>query len=93
VPSIKSAQQSDASPTIPIIPELEHLKRAALITLASVNCRRAYEHAIERFIAWFCSLSRGLASIALSCCDIARSLNLFNSRPLRLTSVCPQSGG
>ena len=30
-----------------IIPELEHIKRAALGSLASANSRRAYKHAID----------------------------------------------
>src|SRR5271166_2394700 len=58
MPSIKLAQQSDVSPSISILPELEHIKRAALSTLASVNTRRAYKHAIDRFIAWYCSEPR-----------------------------------
>ncbi len=55
MPSIKPSQKSAVSPPILIIPELEHTKRAALSTLASMNSRRAYKHAIDRFIAWYCS--------------------------------------
>lgn len=49
---------SPVSPAPLIIPELEHIKRAALGSLASVNSRRAYKHAIDRFIAWYCSEPR-----------------------------------
>src|SRR5271165_5857509 len=58
MPPIKSLQKSAGSPPIFIIPELEHIKRAALSTLASVNTRRAYKHAIDRFITWYCSEPR-----------------------------------
>jgi site-specific recombinase XerC len=40
------------------IPELEQSKTAVLNTLASPHSRRSYEHAIERFIAWYCSEPR-----------------------------------
>jgi hypothetical protein len=56
--STKPAQKSAVSPTILIIPEREHIKRAALSTLASLNSRRAYKHTIDRFIAWYCSEPR-----------------------------------
>jgi hypothetical protein len=58
MPSIKPSPKSAVSPTILIIPELEHTKGAALSTLASMNSRRAYKHAIDRFIAWYCSEPR-----------------------------------
>ena len=40
MPSTRPSQKSAVSPPIFIIPELEHIKRAALSTLASVNTRR-----------------------------------------------------
>src|SRR5271169_504203 len=40
------------------IPELEQSKAAVLKTLASQHSRRSYAHAIERFIAWYCSEPR-----------------------------------
>src|SRR5271165_2787034 len=58
MPPIKSLQKSAVSPTTLIIPELEHIKRVALSSLTSVNSRRAYKHAIDRFIAWYCSEPR-----------------------------------
>jgi integrase len=40
------------------IPELEHAKAAALGTLVSLHSRRAYKHAIDKFIGWYCSEPR-----------------------------------
>jgi site-specific recombinase XerD len=40
------------------VPELEQSKTAVLSTLASVHSRRSYKHAIEKFIAWYCSEPR-----------------------------------
>jgi hypothetical protein len=40
------------------IPELQQSKSAVLNTLASTHSRRSYAHAIERFIAWYCSEPR-----------------------------------
>jgi site-specific recombinase XerC len=50
----KSASRS-ASLTIP---ELEQSKTTVLNTLASTHSRRSYRHAIEKFIAWYCSEPR-----------------------------------
>jgi len=44
--------------SLTMIPELEHAKAAALCTLVSVHSRRAYENAIDKFIAWYCSEPR-----------------------------------
>jgi hypothetical protein len=35
------------------IPESQQSKMAVLNTLASQHSRRSYEHAIDRFIAWY----------------------------------------
>jgi integrase len=40
------------------IPELEQSKAAVLNTLASFHSRRSYIFAINRFIAWYCSVPR-----------------------------------
>ena len=58
MPQQKPSQKSVVVHTALIIPELEHIKTAALSTLTSVNSRRAYKHAIDRFIAWYCSVPR-----------------------------------
>src|SRR6201995_3060015 len=53
-PSLKTARPR----AILTIPELEHAKAAALGTLVSLHSRRAYENAIDKFIAWYCSEPR-----------------------------------
>jgi integrase len=57
MPQHEPPQNPVASPAA-LIPELEQTMRAALSSLTSVNTRRAYRHAIERFIAWYCSEPR-----------------------------------
>src|ERR1700749_4150548 len=39
-------------------PDLEHSKAAVLRSLGSPDSRRVYEHAIDEFIAWYCSEPR-----------------------------------
>jgi len=39
-------------------PELDQSKTTVLNTLASAHSRRSYKHAIEKFIAWYCSEPR-----------------------------------
>lgn len=40
------------------VPELDQSKTTVLNTLASAHSRRSYKHAIEKFIAWYCSEPR-----------------------------------
>jgi site-specific recombinase XerC len=40
------------------VPELEQSKTTVLNMLASAHSRRSYKHAIEKFIAWYCSEPR-----------------------------------
>jgi hypothetical protein len=40
------------------LPDLDQSKRAVLNALSSANSRRVYEHAIDKFIAWYCSEPR-----------------------------------
>src|SRR5271165_2437825 len=40
------------------VPELDQSKIAVLNMLASAHSRRSYKHAIERFMAWYCSEPR-----------------------------------
>lgn len=40
------------------LPELQYSKTAVLNTLGSSESKRAYEHAIDEFIAWYCSEPR-----------------------------------
>jgi hypothetical protein len=37
------------------IPDLEHSKLAVLRSLGSPDSRRGYQHAIDEFVAWYCS--------------------------------------
>src|ERR1700676_4943533 len=55
--SLKEPYSAGLSATA-TIPELQQSKTAVLNTLASVHSRRSYAHAIERFIAWYCSEPR-----------------------------------
>jgi hypothetical protein len=53
------ATRPSLKPAIPtanlIIPELKRAKTAVLNALISVHPCRAYKHAVEEFIAWYCS--------------------------------------
>ena len=40
------------------IPDLEHSKAAVLRSLGSPDSRRGYQHAIDEFVAWYCSEPR-----------------------------------
>ena len=40
------------------IPDLEHSKAAVLRSLGSADSRRGYQHAIDEFVAWYCSEPR-----------------------------------
>ena len=40
------------------LPDLDHSKLAVLNSLTSPNSRRVYKHAIEKFVAWYCSEPR-----------------------------------
>jgi len=40
------------------LPDLDHTKTAVLNSLTSPASRRAYQYAIEKFIAWYCSEPR-----------------------------------
>jgi len=101
MPWIRPSPKSAVSPPIFIVPELEHIEKAALSTLASVNTRRAYKHAIDRFIAWYCSEPRlgfnrtivlryraFLESLQLS----AATINLHLSAIRRLADEAAESG-
>ena len=37
------------------IPDLEHSKGAVLRSLGSPDSVRGYQHAIDEFVAWYCS--------------------------------------
>ncbi len=56
--STKPPQKPADQCPILTIPELEHAKAATLGTLVSLHSRRAYKHAMDQFIAWYCSEPR-----------------------------------
>jgi hypothetical protein len=79
------------------LPELEHSKTAVLNSLGSKQSRRSYEHAIDEFIAWYCSEPRlalnrtvvlryriHLESVPLSPATINLRLQLFAALPTKL---------
>src|ERR1700692_4971363 len=42
----------------PTLPELDQTKKCVLNSLASLQSRRSYQHAMEEFIDWYCSEPR-----------------------------------
>src|SRR5450755_1348893 len=42
----------------PTLPELDQTKKSVLNSLASLQSRRSYQHAMEEFIDWYCSEPR-----------------------------------
>jgi len=54
---IKS-RRNGASRRVLRLPDLDYAKRAVLISLGSPYSKRAYEFAIDDFIAWYCSKPR-----------------------------------
>ena len=67
------------------IPDLEHSKAAVLRSLGSPDSRRGYQHAIDEFVAWYCSEPR-LAFNKTVCCAIAFTWRSAALRPGR--SMC-----
>ena len=55
------------------LPDLDFAKRAVLNTLGSSDSKRAYEFAIDHFVAWYCSQPR-LASAQARPVDCRASL-------------------
>jgi integrase len=83
------------------VPELNQSKTTVLNTLASAHSRRSYKHAIEKFIAWYCSEPRlgfnrsvvvryrsFLEGLSLS----AATINLHLSAIRRLADEAAESG-
>src|ERR1017187_4621250 len=50
-PNRKKATRTDR----PTLPELDQTKRSVLNSLASLQSRRSYQHAMDEFIDWYCS--------------------------------------
>jgi hypothetical protein len=100
--SAKTQPGKSASRVSLTLPELEQSETAVLNMLASAHSRRAYKHAIEEFIRWYCSEPRlgfnrsvvvryrsFLEGLSLS----AATINLHLSAIRRLADEASDSGG
>src|SRR5712672_697741 len=57
--STRDSEDKKSRPNIKLgIPDLEHSKAAVLRSLGSPDSRRGYQHAIDKFVAWYCSEPR-----------------------------------
>src|SRR5260370_23014126 len=57
--STRKAKGKKNRPKIKLgIPDLEHSKATVLRSLGSPDSRRGYQHAIDEFVAWYCSEPR-----------------------------------
>jgi hypothetical protein len=57
--STRNSKDKKSRPKIKLgIPDLEHSKAAVLRSLGSPDSRRGYQHAIDEFVAWYCSEPR-----------------------------------
>src|SRR5215467_11200277 len=83
------------------LPDLDHSKLAVLNSLTSPNSRRVYQHAIEKFIAWYCSEPRlAFNRIVLvryrihleSCCLAANTINQHLAVVMRLAREAADAG-
>jgi hypothetical protein len=54
----QSARRSNHKPRHLTLPELAQSKTSVLNTLGSMQSRRSYQHAMDEFIAWYCSEPR-----------------------------------
>src|ERR1700722_153082 len=68
------------------LPDLDHCKRAVLNSLGSPASRRVYEHAIDQFIAWYCSEPR----LAFNRIVVARYRMHLESRGLAANTINQQ---
>jgi len=54
----QSRRHPNQKPRHLILPELDQSKTSVLNTLSSLQSRRSYQHAMDEFIAWYCSEPR-----------------------------------
>jgi hypothetical protein len=97
----KKQRSKSASYSSLTVPELDQSKMAVLNMLASAHSRRSYKHAIEKFIAWYCSEPRlgfnrsvvvRYRSFLESLCLSAATINLHLSAIRRLADEAAESG-
>jgi integrase len=99
-PQKQSRKSASCSASL-TVPELEQSKATVLNTLPSAHSRRSYKHAMEKFIAWYCSEPRlgfnrsvvlryrsFLEGLSLS----AATINLHLSAIRRLADEAAESG-
>lgn len=67
----------------PSLPELDQTKRSVLNSLASLQSRRSYQHAMDEFIDWYCSEPR----LALNRVVVLRYRMQLESRPLAAATI------
>jgi len=67
----------------PTLPELDQTKRSVLNSLASLQSRRSYQHAMDEFIDWYCSEPR----LALNRGVVLRYRLLLESKLLAAATI------
>ena len=72
--------------TVLRLPDLDHSKVAVLNSLTSPGSRRVYQHAIEQFIAWYCSEPR----LAFNRIVVVRYRSHLKSRRLAANTINQQ---
>jgi hypothetical protein len=101
MPSQKQPRKPDSCSAGLTVPELEQSKTIVLNMLASAHSRRSHKHAIEKFIAWYCSEPRlGFnRSVVVRCRSFleglslsAATINLHLSAIRRLADEAAESG-
>jgi hypothetical protein len=55
MPTLKESHTAARPCAIVTVPELEQSKTSVADALASAHSRRAYKHAIDKFITWHCA--------------------------------------
>jgi hypothetical protein len=71
------------------LPDLEQSKSAVLNSLASQSSQRSYDHAIRKFIEWYCSEPR----LAFNKTVVTRYRIFLEAGALRLFNYQPPTGG
>ncbi len=79
----RSHRRSECPSSSLTVPELEQSKISVLATLPSAHSRRAYTHAIERFIDWYCSEPR----FGFNRCAVVRYRSFLENRALSAATI------
>ncbi len=54
----RKTKKKKAPKRVLALPDLEYAKTAVLNSLTSISGQRTYDHAINEFVAWYCSEPR-----------------------------------